>query len=91
MRAGIWFYSLLYFIILMAAVALAHRTALAHNRHSIKLFWDFPGDPVPKTPSTGGLGSILPQGTRSHMLQLRVYLLQLKRFCMLQLRPGTAR
>ena len=35
------------------------------------------------TPNAGGLGSIPAQGTRFHMLQLRV--------CMPQLRPGTAK
>ena len=34
-------------------------------------------------PDAGGLGSILGQGTRSHMPQLRVH--------MLQLRPSTAK
>ena len=35
---------------------------------------DFPGGPVAETPCTnaGGLGSIPGQGTRSHMLQLRI-------------------
>ena len=32
----------------------------------------------PCTPSAGGPGSIPGQGTRSHMLQLRVHMLQLK-------------
>ena len=50
-------------------------------------------------PSAGGLGSIPGQGTRSHMLQLRVLMPQLKdhtflqqRFktCVWQLRPATA-
>ena len=35
--------------------------------------WDFPG-----APNTGGQGSIPGQGTRSHMPQLRVHMLQLK-------------
>ena len=30
------------------------------------------------TPNAGGLGSIPGQGSRSHMLQLRVYMLRLK-------------
>ena len=44
--------------------------------------WDFPGGPVAKTPRSqgGGPGSVSGQGTKSHMLQLRV--------CMLQLRDG---
>ena len=38
-----------------------------------KKIWDFPGDPVAKTPRSQcrGLGSIAGQGTRSHMPQLR--------------------
>ena len=43
----------------------------------------FRGGPVAKTPSAGDLGSIPVQGTRSHMLQLRVR--------MPQLRPGAAK
>ena len=37
--------------------------------------------PVAKThtPKAGGLGSILGQGTRSHITQLRVYMLHLKK------------
>ena len=51
------------------------------------------------TLNAGDLGLILGQGTRSHMLQLRVCGLQLKdpaccnedqRSCMLQLSPGAA-
>ena len=43
-------------------------------------FWDFPGGPVAKTLGSQcrGLGSIPGQGTRSHILQLRVHTLQLK-------------
>ena len=44
------------------------------------------------TPKTGGLGLIPSQGPRSHLPQLRVLMLQLKkkkRSQMLQLRPGT--
>jgi len=49
--------------------------------------WDIPGGPVAKTvhPQCRGPG----QGTRSHMMQLRVPMLQLKkekRSCMPQLR-----
>ena len=33
------------------------------------------------TPKAGGLGSIPGQGTRSHMLQLRFHMLQLKILC----------
>ena len=40
-------------------------------------------------PNAGGLGSIPGQGTRSHMLQLRVRMLQLK--IPLALRPGVAK
>ena len=42
--------------------------------------WDFPGGPVARihAPNAGGLGSIPGQGTRSHMSQLRVRMLQLK-------------
>ena len=36
------------------------------------------------TPDAGDLGSILGQGTRSHVLQLRVLRLQLKKSHMLQ-------
>ena len=41
---------------------------------------DFPGGPVTKicTPNAEGLSSIPGQGTRSHMLELRVKLSQLK-------------
>ena len=39
---------------------------------------DFSGDPVAKTLCTRDLGSIPGQGTRSHRLQLRVCMLQLK-------------
>ena len=44
--------------------------------------WDFPGGPVAKAPCSQerGPGSISGQGTKSHMLQLRV--------CMPQLRDG---
>ena len=47
-----------------------------HNEES----GDFPGASVTRlhAPKVGGLGSIPGQGTRSHMLQLRVYMLQLK-------------
>ena len=34
--------------------------------------WDFPGGPVAKTPNAGGLGLIPGQGTRSHILQLKI-------------------
>ena len=36
--------------------------------------WDFPGSPVAKTPfpSAVGLGLIPGQGTRSHMLQIKI-------------------
>ena len=53
---------------------------------------DFPGGPVAKTlcSQLGDPGSIPGQGTRSHMPQLRVCLLQLKPH-MLQLRPGTTK
>ena len=37
----------------------------------------FRGGPVAKTPNAGDLGSIPVQGTRSHMLQLRVRMPQL--------------
>ena len=42
--------------------------------------WEFPGGPVAKTPccQCRGLGSIPGQGTRSHMLQLRVPVPKLK-------------
>ena len=43
---------------------------------------DFPGGPVTKTrlhtPNAVGLGLILDQGTRFHVPQLRVHMLQLK-------------
>ena len=41
---------------------------------------DFRGGPVAKlhSPNAGGLGLIPGQGTRSHMLQLRVHMPQLK-------------
>ena len=44
---------------------------------------DLPGAPVVKSPhfSAVGLGSIPGQGTRSHMLQLRFRMLQLKLLC----------
>ena len=44
-----------------------------HHQH-----WDFPGGPVAKIPSSqgGGPGSIPGRGTRSHMPQLRVHMLQ---------------
>ena len=64
--------------------------------------WDFPGGPWLRlrTPSAGGLGSVPGQGTRSPMLQLRVWMHQLKdpsyqntnqRSCMPQLRSGSAK
>ena len=51
------------------------------------LLWDFPGDPVAKTPcfQRGAPGSIHGWGTRAHMLQLRLPKLQL-RVHMLQLK-----
>ena len=42
-------------------------------------------------PSTGGLGLIPGQGTRSHMLQMSFLMVQLKRFHILQLRPSAAK
>ena len=39
---------------------------------------DFPGGPVAKTPRSKGLGSVPGQGTRSHVVQLGVCMLQLK-------------
>ena len=41
---------------------------------------DFPGGPVAKlhAPNAGGLGSIPCQGTRSHVPEQRVHMLQLK-------------
>ena len=39
---------------------------------------DFPGGSVVQTPTEDGLRSIPDQGTRSHTLQLRVLMLQLK-------------
>ena len=44
-----------------------------------------------QAPSAGGLGLIPGQGTRSHMPQLRVCMLQLKTSCMPQLRPGATK
>ena len=38
--------------------------------------WDFPGGPV--APNAGGPDSIPGQGSRSHMLQIRVCVSQLK-------------
>ena len=48
---------------------------------------DFPDGPLPKNPSfpSGGLGLIPGQGTRFHIPQLRVHMLQLKS-CLSQLR-----
>ena len=62
---------------------------LALNVHHLTLFpqqaskvgcQDFPGGPIDKTPcfQCRGPGSIPGQGTRSHMLQLRVRTQQLK-------------
>ena len=47
------------------------------------MFRDFPGGPVAKPPhsNAGGPGSTPGQGTRSHMLQLRVHMPQLKILC----------
>ena len=44
------------------------------------IYRDFPGGSVAKTPASnaGGLSSIPGQGTRSHMMQVRVRILQLK-------------
>ena len=53
-----------------------------------------------RTPNARGLGLIPGQGTGSHMLQLRVCMLQLKflhvttrrsKICVPQLRPGTVK
>ena len=54
---------------------------------------DFPGSPMAKTPhsNAGGPGLIPGQRARSHMLQLRAGMLQLKRFLMLQQRLGKAK
>ena len=41
-------------------------------------------------PGAGGMGSIPSQGTRSHMSQLRVHMLQVKRSHVLQLRTPLA-
>ena len=40
--------------------------------------WDFPGDPGAKTPNAVGPGLIPGWGTRSHMSQWRIRMLQLK-------------
>ncbi|TEA36668.1 hypothetical protein DBR06_SOUSAS310070, partial [Sousa chinensis] len=40
------------------------------------------------TPNAGGPGSIPGQGTRSHMLQLRVHMLQLKFLHAARMIPG---
>ena len=52
-----------------------------------------PGGPRAKTPTPNvdSLGSIPDQATRSHMLQLSVHMLQLKRSRMLQPRPGSVK
>ena len=56
---------------------------------------DFPGGPVAKTPcfQSRGPGSIPGQGTRSHMLELRVHMPQLKipHATWKQLRPEAAK
>ena len=44
-----------------------------------------------RAPNAAGPGSIPGQGTRSHMLLIRVCMSQLKRFCMLWLRPGAVK
>ena len=49
------------------------------NIYKLKIPWDFPGSSVVKTPhipTAGGPGSIPSWETRSHMPQLRVYMLQ---------------
>ena len=42
------------------------------------LLGDVPDGPVAKTPNAGGPGSIPGQGTRFHVLQLRVHMPELK-------------
>ena len=62
-----------------------------------KKIWDFPGDPVAKTPRSQcrGLGSIPGQGTRSHMPQLKKKIpqatMKTEDFVMPQLRLGAAK
>ena len=66
---------------------------LLYFRHSSKYFFrDFPGSPVAKTPNSNCrvLALILGQGTRSHMLQLRIHMHN-QRTCVLQLRPSAAK
>ena len=48
----------------------------------LSIFWDIPGGPVAKTSCSQcrGPGLIPGQGTRSHMLQVRVHMLQLSIF-----------
>ena len=55
---------------------------------SVQRSADFPGDPISKTlcPQGRGPSSIPGQGTRSHMLQLRVLMLHLKIPRVLQVR-----
>ena len=50
------------------------------SRTRITKNWDSSGGPVAKTqaPNAGGLGLILDQGTRSHMLQIRAWVLQIR-------------
>ena len=66
---------------------------LLYFRHSSKCFFrEFPGGPVAKTPNSNCRvpGLIFGQGTRSHMLQLRLHTCH-GRTCVLQLRPGAAK
>ena len=62
----------------------AHHHARVHGENAREKITvidrDFPGGPGAKMPrsQTGGLGSILDQGTRSHVWQLRVHMPQLK-------------
>ena len=51
-----------------------HRKEQIQEGHS----WDFPGGPVAKTPRSQCPGSIPGQGTRFHMMQLGVRMLQVK-------------
>ena len=69
---------------LQAGFILLLKSTASPSKHSpaiyLKSSWDFSGSPVAKTPHSkaGGLGSLPGQGTRSHMPQLRVRMLQLE-------------
>ena len=79
-------YSQHFFVIIQFLLNSNFKKQIESDLSTRKMNRDFPGDPVTQdsyAANTRGPGLILGWGTRSHMLQLRVL--------MMQLRPGAAK